>query len=375
MVAGRVDIQSAKTQAQASKIKNPYTEIHRRKCARNYPKSLQRLMRGVYIEPSEFTVAHWLDKWLDTYVKGKVKPLTFYSYSTHCENHIKRALGAIKLSALDTLHIQNFYNDLEKSKDEGGKYGLSAKTIKNIHGVLHKSLDKAVELKFIKFNPSKICELPKYIKKEIKPLEETEISAFLKAMAGHKFEIVFLVTLFTGMRQGEVLGLSIDCVDFAKGIITVNKQLIKDKNTGKYYLHTVKNDKVRIIAPDPFIMGALHKQKAAQDKMQLSAGQAWSNTDNLIFTNELGEHLKHVTVYKNFKKIVTGLGLDDTRFHDLRHSYAVAALQAGDDVKTVQENLGHHSAVFTLDIYGHVTDKMKKDSAARMEKFIQVVNS
>lgn len=93
-----------------------------------------------------------------------------------------------------------------------------------------------------------------------------------------------------------------------------------------------------------------------------------------MFTNDLGQHLKTHTVYKNFKTVVRGLGYEDARFHDLRHSYAVASIKSGDDIKTVQENLGHATAAFTLDVYGHVTDQMKKESAARMEQFIQAVN-
>ena len=76
------------------------------------------------------------------------------------------------------------------------------------------------------------------------------------------------------------------------------------------------------------------------------------------------------TVYKNFKKLASSIGLPDARFHDLRHSYAVAAIRSGDDIKTVQENLGHHTAAFTLDVYGHVTEQMKRESAARMDAFI-----
>ena len=96
---------------------------------------------------------------------------------------------------------------------------------------------------------------------------------------------------------------------------------------------------------------------------------------NLVFTNEIGGHLTHGTVYKNFKRIISDLGLPEARFHDLRHSYAVAALQSGDDVKTVQENLGHHTAAFTLDVYGHVSERMKQESAARMEGFIKSVKN
>ena len=79
-------------------------------------------------------------------------------------------------------------------------------------------------------------------------------------------------------------------------------------------------------------------------------------------------------MYKAFKKVMQEIGSPETRFHDLRHSYAVASIKSGDDIKTVQENLGHATAAFTLDVYGHVTEQMKKDSAARMERFIKAVN-
>lgn len=94
----------------------------------------------------------------------------------------------------------------------------------------------------------------------------------------------------------------------------------------------------------------------------------------MVFTDELGHNLSAQTVYLKFKKVIKGIGLPEVRFHDLRHSYAVAALQSGDNIKSVQENLGHHTAAFTLDIYGHVTDSMKRESANRMERFINSVS-
>ena len=91
---------------------------------------------------------------------------------------------------------------------------LSPKTIKNVHGVLHKALDKAAELRYIAFNPSDPCTLPRIKKKEVKPLEQSEIAAFLKAVQGSRYENLFTVVLFTGLREGEALGLSWDKVDF-----------------------------------------------------------------------------------------------------------------------------------------------------------------
>ena len=77
----------------------------------------------------------------------------------------------------------------------------------------------------------------------------------------------------------------------------------------------------------------------------------------------------------HFKKLTAEAGVPDARFHDLRHSYAVAALRSGDDIKTVQENLGHHTAAFTLDTYAHVTDQMQKESAKRMDSFIEGIQA
>jgi integrase len=117
-------------------------------------------------------------------------------------------------------------------------------------------------------------------------------------------------------------------------------------------------------------MGLLRTHRDKQKQLSESAGAVWSNPDNLVFTDELGGNLKHITVYKNYKQVVSALGVPDTRFHDLRHSYAVLSLQAGDDVKTVQQNLGHATSSFTLDVYGHVSERMKQESAARMQKVI-----
>lgn len=328
-----------------------------------------KVEEGEYIEPSKLTVGKWLSVWLNEYI-GNVKPLTAASYRSQYENHIKPALGAVKLTALNTDTIQKFYNNLQRKK------GLSPKTIKNIHGVLHKSLEKAAALQYINYNPSNACELPKVIKKEIKPLDEKDIKAFINAVAGHEYETLYIVTLFTGMRQGEILGLTWDNIDFDRGTIYINKQLQKEKTkNGKYYLATLKNDKTRTITPAPYIINLLSEHRKKQSALKQTAGSIWGDhdplNDNLVFTNEIGCHLVHVTVYKQYKKIVESIGCSSARFHDLRHSYAVASLQNGDDIKTVQENLGHHTAAFTLDVYGHVSERMKKESAARMEAYIK----
>jgi len=160
-----------------------------------------------------------------------------------------------------------------------------------------------------------------------------------------------------------------DCV--ATDIIRVEKQLRKNHSGGsKYEFSSLKNGKTRTITAAPIVFDVLRKVKAEQSAWKLRAGEAFNNEHNLVFTNELGHHLCSVTVYNHLKKILESIGLEHIRFHDLRHSFAAISLQNGDDIKTVSENLGHATVAFTLDVYGHVTDKMKKDSADRMQAYI-----
>lgn len=326
---------------------------------------------GTYTAPCKMTVGEWLDIWAETYLTD-VKPRTVDSYKTCVRVHLKPGLGAIKLEALNAHTIQGFYNDL--SKPEDGRPGLSPKSVKNVHGILHRALQQALLNGYIHSNPTNACSLPKIVKQELHPLDEVQISTFLKAIHGHRFEYVFVVTLFTGMREGEALGLTWDCVDFENGTILVNKQLQKERGShGKYQLFPTKNSKGRRITPAPFVMNILRRVKQQQLANRLRYGQLLQESD-FVFTDEVGQHLKHQTVYLDFKKVVQEIGTPNTRFHDLRHSYAIASIRSGDDIKTVQENLGHATAAFTLDVYGHVTEQMKRDSANRMEQFINAVN-
>ncbi len=185
---------------------------------------------------------------------------------------------------------------------------------------------------------------------------------------------LFITAMFTGMRQGELLGLTWGCVDFESGIITVKQQLqCKD---GTYFFETPKNGKGRTILPAPIAMDALRNELQKQKREQSEAGNMWNNQYNLVFTDALGKNLVRRTVVKHFKKIAQRAGLaEDARFHDLRHSFAVTSLYAGDDIKTVQANLGHATAQFTLDVYGHVTQKMRQESANRMQKFYEQLNA
>ncbi len=315
---------------------------------------------------AELTVSKWLDDWMRDFLVD-VKTGTLISYASLCKNHIKPNLGNIPLVELKAPVIQKFYNEL-RSK------GLSPKYIKNIHGCLHRALDMAVRIDYIPKNPTSACVIPKVTVKEIKPLDLPDQKKLFAALESTFYGPLFVVDIFTGLRVGEIIGLTWDCVDFENGIIRVEKQLVQTRKKGqKYEFGSLKNGKTRTIAPAQTVMDVLMNHRIDQEIAKARAGALWNPGDfpNLVFTHPDGSHLSQPTVWKEFQKILLSAGLNHYRVHDLRHTFAINSIMAGDDIKTLQDNMGHYSAAFTLDRYGHVTNTMKKASAERMQTFIE----
>ena len=323
---------------------------------------------GSYTDPTKMKLGTWLDIWLTDYT-GNLKSSTYSVYESHVRSHLKPNLGQIQLTKLAPHSVQHFYNELLNKK------GLSAKTVKNIHGALHKAMEQAKKLGYIRSNPLDAVILPRMEKKQIETLADEELIRFLDAIKGEPDELIYFVTVFTGLRQGEVLGLTWDCVDFANNTLLINKQHTLQRQTKEYVFAALKNDKIRTLTVADEVMDALREQQARQKVWAETAGSAWSNPDELVFTTELGRYVSNKTLYNRFKRLMKANGFDDLRFHSLRHTFAVNSLRAGDDIKTLQENLGHATAAFTLSTYAHSSPGMKKESAARMGQYIKSLRS
>lgn len=349
-----------------------------------------------YFEPSKMTLGEWLDVWAEEYM-GDKRYSTKKTYKANIETHIKPALGAVKLSQLAPHVIQKFYNSLLTSGCKVPKRGndgkiikkdgkpvydsapMSAKTVRNIHGTLTKALSTAVDIGYLRINPADRVTLPRVEKKELAPLTDEQVKDFLREASNDDLEIILKVILFTGLRESEALGLTWDNIDFKAGTLKVCKQLQKRRLAdGGATLATTKNGKSRTLKPAPFVMGLLDRQYREQAAQRLKMGDIWQGWQTaeerktaLVFTTPDGKSISQTSLRYHFKKVVETIGVPSCRVHDLRHTFAVLSLQNGDDIKTVQGNLGHATAAFTLDVYGHVSEKMKDDSAARMEAYIK----
>jgi len=274
---------------------------------------------GDYFEPSKMTLARWVEIWLAEYT-GDKKYLTVKHYKAQCKAHIVPSLGAVKLSELTTPQIQAFYNGLQRS-------GLAAKSVRNIHGILTKCLSTAVQVGYLRNNPAAAVTLPKVVKKDIQPLTDEQVRAFLQVSAADEYEILLKVILFTGLRESEAIGLTWDCIDFKAGTVTICKQLQKRPlSDGGFTFAPLKNDKTRIIKPAVSVMALLDRRGKEQAAQRLRAGEVWQGWQSLeerktalVFTTQTGTNLSPQTVYNHYKKLAVQIGAPDSRVHDLRH--------------------------------------------------------
>ena len=226
------------------------------------------------------------------------------------------------------------------------------------------ALAYAIKKGIIVKNPCENLDIEKCKKHKITPLLDDEIPAFLKAIeADPEFKNAYAFCLFTGIREGECLGLTWDKVDFKGKCITVEQQLQKDRQkSGTYFIkNATKTKKQRTVYLTEDAVACLEDEKKRQEENAKLAGELWDNEWNLVFTNDLGRYIIPMTFYKHFKRIAEKIGRPDLRPHDLRHTLATVAIAIGSDVKSLQDMLGHTTATMTLDVYAHPSEKRQRE--------------
>lgn len=342
-------------------IKTVYGQTQR-EVQKKITEIVRDLDHGEYIEPVKMTVGEWMDEFLEVYCREQLKPYTVRKYEADIRNHIKPAIGAIRLQSLAAIHLQRASNEMLRS-------GKSPKTVRNVFGLLHRALQVAVRQGMIPFNPADRIDPVKVVKKDIHPLTETEIPRFLKAIVDDPFCNAYSLQLFAGLRSGELLGLTWNNVDLEKKEILISQQLQR-RGTEQVVVPFTKSNKPRRIRLPEIAVACLKDEQLRQMKNRLRAGVFWQPSD-LVFTSDVGEPVIQMTYYKHFKRIAASIGRPDLRPHDLRHTAATVAIAAGADIKSVQDLLGHASASFTLNVYAHSSEQMMQDTADRMQNFYE----
>ena len=339
---------------------------------------LTQLRTSTYIEPCRITLYEWLCTWLETYCKNAVRITTYINYETYIHKHIKDTIGGHRLCNLNTLIIQEFYNEKSRNGKLDGSGGLSPKTMKNMHNMLHHALDKAVQLDMIAKNPSDYTALPKRKKTEMRFFTVDEQKQLQEAIKGHRLEMAILLSLYTGIRQGELLGLTWKHVhlesnhcSYIRIVQSVNRTKSSyDSDIGKTKL-SIQEPKtpnsIRTIPLLPDIAEKLREYRIQQEHYFTSNGLP--ETD-FVFTTKTGNLVDPRDFQRDFKQLLKKKKIREINLHGLRHTFATRALESGMSAKTLSKILGHSSVGFTLDTYAHVTDALKIEEMSGMQNFL-----
>lgn len=319
------------------------------------------------------TMKQCLQSWLES-MSGQVEPSSWRRYSDYVRVHLVPLLGKVPIAKLSAQQVQAFYGCKQHE-------GLSGTTVHSIHGMLHRALEDAVRLGLVQRNVTGLVRPPRRSTQEIRPLTEEQAQRFLAAaaeaaVAGDRFHALYILALnilalTTGMREGELLALHWQDVDFQAGTVRVRLGLQEAKGPqGRYILSEPKTEySKRTIGLPPTAIEALHAQRTRLVEERLRLGAAWDTSRELVFPNTIGGLMIPDNLTKrSFKPLLKRAGLPDIRFHDPRHTAATLPLARGVNVKLMSEMLGHADVTTTLRIYGHVLPHMHHAAVAVMQQ-------
>ena len=297
-------------------------------------------------------------------MKNKVKQSTYVSYRGYIENHLAPAFPTLKLKDLTTKLLQDFYNYKQNTQ------GLSPKTILNLHRCLHKAMNQAVLEHYIDFNPCDAVSLPRNEKPQVEILTREEQQKLIYTSYKYRYGVFIRLTLATGIRLGELLGLRWEDVDFGKRMLSIRRTLnrlpkVDYNGVGNSTEIVIQEPKtknsIRSIPLIPNIASELQQWKMIQQNDAMTAGAAYQDSGFLV-TNPLGGYLEPRTFKDFYDEILKASGLGHYTFHALRHTFATRAMEQGMDAKT------------TLDTYTHVLDSQKQEEMKVMEEFFTLPN-
>lgn len=327
---------------------------------------LNDLHKGTLIDPTSKTVAEWLDEWMRDYKKLQLKPMSYINYMGYIDRQINPMLGNYKLMDLRTETVQRFINDLMKMD-------LATGTIHGIVKVLKSAVKQAYINGMISKNVTFGVIMPKNEKSSRKAFTPEQQAVFMEAAKDNVHGAAFILSLFTGMRIGEVLGLRWSDVSFEKNYLQVNRTavVIKDLDNPDSKWHTdfgtpKTKSSVRTIPLKPSIVSLLQKVKDEQAEFRLRLGKGYEDND-LVFSTATGKPFDLRNIQRVFKVICEKADLQGFTPHCLRHTFATSGYAQGVDIKVLQEILGHANINGTANTYTHVDIETIRQQMERMK--------
>lgn len=330
-------------------------------------KARVNVSRGTYVAPANMTVAEWLDQWLSGHAV-ELKPSTVHAYRQKIDGYLKPAIGAERLQALSPRRLSAVFRTMSESGGMGGR-PLSPRSVEYTRAILRKALNDAVVERVLEVNPVTGSKSPK---SDGKPKHVTwtaeQQRAFLTALEGARWLVVWMLALATGMRRGELCGLTWADVDLDASMVAIERSSLQLH--GERVTTTPKNHERRKVSLDPVTTATLKAWRKAQAAERLQWGPAYRDTLGLVFTWEDGSPVLPDYLTKEFAKVQAGLGLPRMTLHGTRHSHATTLLREGVPVHIVSKRLGHKDPSVTLNVYA---DAIPEDDDRAVQVFSRAV--
>lgn len=319
-----------------------------------------------YQKPTYETFEEIYKLWYDTIYREDVRESTAVKTQELFNNHILKDLGPMRIAAITPQHCQVVVKRWSETLSK-------TKTMKNY---CKRIFDYAITLNMIKHNPMERVHVPKQktAKKEIRFYDKEELKQFLSCVDKEddpKWFVLFRLLAFSGMRKGEALGLQWQKINFEANTITVDQTLTRGENNTLIVQDTKTNAGMRTISMDQKTMDILKGWRTQQRLDFLKHGINTNKPDQFVFTtNQTNAYVQHANLTNVINRVIDKHNLKRITVHQLRHSHCSLLFEAGATIKEVQERLGHSSYEVTLNIYTHVTESKKEETA---DKFAQYV--
>ena len=335
-----------------------------RECRDWVKETLTKIGNGLTYTGTQVTLKQYISSWLDGKELSQ-RSQTVVQYRQICNQHILPNMGTIRLQEIQPADLKRLY--LLKKEE-----GRGARTVQLVHVVMHAVLQQAVKEGILGRNPADAVQRPKVEQTERHILTEEQAQRLVIGSQGSRFGMLFYLALMTGMREGELLGLKWSDLDWAKGIIEVQRQLQRSPGHGFSLVPPKTKAGRRQIKLGQETLDRLAAHRSQLEFQKAAMGERWEEND-LIFPNTLGKPMTGKYLFIEFKSILKANGLPNIRFHDLRHTSLSFLLDSGTPVNTVQRRAGHSKASITTDTYGHSMGHSEDEAAIRIEEMITPV--